>query len=74
MTDQPSPITPATKRRVRQLSFGLFFFIVIATGFFGTAGAVVAAVVAVIVVVAYVVWLRRIVVEAKATGQWNADG
>lgn len=73
MTDQPSPITPKTKRRVRQLSFGLFFFIVIATGFFGTAGAIVAAVVAVVVVIAYVVWLRGIVVDAKAAGQWKND-
>ena len=74
MTDQTSPITPKTKRRVRQLSFGLFFFIVIATGFFGTTGAIVAVVVAVVVVGAYVVWLRRLVAEAKASGQWKNDG
>ena len=71
MSDQPSPITPKMKRRVQQLSFGLFFFIVIATGFFGTTGAIVAVVVIAVVVVGYVLWLRRLIAEGKASGRWN---
>ena len=50
----------------------LFFFIIIATGFFGTLGAIVAAVVVAVVGVAFVLWLRRLVAEGKASGQWNA--
>lgn len=73
MTDPSSPITPKIKRSVRTGSLALFFFIIIATGFFGTAGAIVAAVVMVVVGVGFVLWLRRLVAAGKATGQWNAD-
>ena len=48
------------------------FFIIIATGFFGTAGAIVAAVVMVVVGVGFVLWLRRLIAAGKASGQWNA--
>jgi predicted PurR-regulated permease PerM len=72
MPDPSSPITPKMKRSVRTGSLALFFFIVIATGFFGTLGAIVAAVVIAVVGVAFVLWLRRLVAEGKASGQWNA--
>ncbi|MEM8709134.1 MAG: hypothetical protein AAGE98_21925 [Actinomycetota bacterium] len=73
MSDPSSPITPKTKRRVQQLSFGLFFFVIIATGFFGTTGAIVAVAVMAVVGVGYVVWLRRLIAEGKASGRWKAD-
>ena len=73
MPDPSSPITPKMKRSVRTGSLALFFFIIIATGFFGTLGAIVAAVVIAVVGVAFVLWLRRLVTEGKASGQWNAD-
>ena len=73
MPDPSSPITPKMKRSVRTGSLALFFFIIIATGFFGTVGAIVAAVVIAVVGVAFVLWLRRLVTEGKASGQWNAD-
>ena len=72
MPDPSSPITPKMKRSVRTGSLALFFFIIIATGFFGTLGAIVAAVVIAVVGVAFVLWLRRLVAEGKASGQWNA--
>ncbi len=72
MPDPSSPITPKMKRSVRTGSLALFFFIIIATGFFGTLGAIVAAVVVAVVGVAFVLWLRRLVAEGKASGQWNA--
>ena len=72
MPDPSSPITPKMKRSVRTGSLALFFFI-ITTGFFGTLGAIVAAVVIAVVGVAFVLWLRRLVAEGKASGQWNAD-
>ena len=72
MPDPSSPITPKMKRSVRTGSLALFFFITIATGFFGTLGAIVAAVVIAVVGVAFVLWLRRLVAEGKASGQWNA--
>jgi predicted PurR-regulated permease PerM len=72
MPDPSSPITPKRKRSVRTGSLALFFFIIIATGFFGTLGAIVAAVVIAVVGVAFVLWLRRLVAEGKASGQWNA--
>jgi MFS superfamily sulfate permease-like transporter len=72
MPDPSSPITPKMKRSVRTGSLALFFFIVIATGFFGTLGAIVVAVVIAVVGVAFVLWLRRLVAEGKASGQWNA--
>lgn len=74
MPDPSSPITPKMKRSVRTGSLALFFFIIIATGFFGTLGAIVAAVVIAVVGVAFVLWLRRLVAEGKASGQWNAGG
>ena len=74
MPDPSSPITPKMKRSVRTGSLALFFFIIIATGFFGTLGAIVAAVVVAVVGVAFVLWLRRLVAEGKASGQWNAGG
>ena len=43
MPDPSSPITPKMKRSVRTGSLALFFFIIIATGFFGTLGAIVVA-------------------------------
>ena len=73
MPDPSSPITPKMKRSVRTGSLALFFFIIIATGFFGTPGAIVAAVVIAVVGVAFVLWLRRLVAEGKASGQCNAD-
>ena len=73
MPDPSSPITPKMKRSVRTGSLALFFFIIIATGFFGTLGAIGAAVVSAVVGVACVLWLRRLVAEGKASGQWNAD-
>ncbi len=73
MPDPSSPITPKMKRSVRTGSLALFFFIIIATGFFGTLGGIVAAVVIAVVGVAFVLWLRRLVAEGKATGQRNAD-
>jgi hypothetical protein len=54
MTDPSSPITPKMKRSVRTGSLALFFFVVIATGFFGTVGAIVAAVVMLVVGVGFV--------------------
>ena len=72
MPDPSSPITPKMKRSVRTGSLALFFFIIIATGFFGTLGVIVAAVVIAVVGVAFVLWLRRLVAEGKASGQWNA--
>lgn len=71
MPDPSSPITPKMKRSVRTGSLALFF-IIIAAGFFGTLGAIVAAVVVAVVGVAFVLWLRRLVAEGKASGQWNA--
>ena len=73
MPNPSSPITPKIKRSVRTGSLALFFFIIITTGFFGTAGAIIAAVVVVVVGVAFLLWLRRLVTEGKASGQWNAD-
>jgi predicted PurR-regulated permease PerM len=73
MPDQSSPITLKMKRGVRTGSLALFFFIIIATGFFGTVGAIVAAVVIAVVGVAFVLWLHRLVSDGKANGQWNAD-
>ena len=73
MPDPSSPITPKMKRSVRAGSLALFFFIIITTGFFGTVGAIVAAVVIAVVGVVFVLWLRRLVAEGKASGQWNAD-
>ena len=73
MPDPSSPITPKMKRSVRTGSLALFFFIIIATGFFGTLGAIVAAVVIAVVGVAFVLWLRHLVAEGKASGQWNAN-
>ena len=73
MPDQSSPITPKMKRSVRTGSLALFFFIIIATGFFGTAGAIVAVVVIVVVGTTFVLWLRRLVAQGKASGRWNAD-
>ena len=73
MPDPASPITPKMKRSVRTGALALFFFIIIATGFFGTLGAIVAAVVIAVVGVAFVLWLRRLGAEGKASGQWNAD-
>ncbi|HAB56560.1 MAG: hypothetical protein CL433_03980 [Acidimicrobiaceae bacterium] len=73
MADQSSPITPKMKRSVRTGSLALFFFIIITTGFFGTAGALIAAVVIVVVGLAFVLWLRRLVAEGKASGQWITD-
>ena len=46
MTDPSSPITPKMKRSVRTGSFALFFFVIIATGFFGTVGAILPPIVA----------------------------
>ena len=73
MTDPSSPITPKMKRSVRTGSLALFFFVIIATGFFGTVGAIVAAVVILVVGVGFVLWLRRLVADGKASGRWNAD-
>ena len=73
MSDQSSPITPKMKRSVRTGSLTLFFFIIITTGFFGTAGALIAAILIVVVGVAFVLWLRRLVADGKASGRWNAD-
>ena len=73
MSDQSSPITPKMKRSVRTGSLALFFFVIIATGFFGTVGAIVAAVVILVVGVGFVLWLRRLVADGKASGRWNAD-
>ncbi|MCH1450911.1 MAG: hypothetical protein L7U66_03835 [Acidimicrobiales bacterium] len=72
MPDPSSPITPKMKRSVRTGSLALFFFIIIATGFFGTLGVIVAAVVIAVVGVAFVLWLRRLIAAGKASGQWNA--
>ena len=72
MTDSSSPITPKMKRSVRTGSLALFFFVIIATGFFGTVGAIVAAVVILVVGVGFVLWLRRLIAAGKASGQWNA--
>ena len=73
MTDPSSPITPKMKRSVRTGSLALFFFVIIATGFFGTVGAIAAAVVMAVVGVGFVLWLRRLIAAGKASGQWNAD-
>ncbi|MGB0995715.1 MAG: hypothetical protein ACPG2Z_08775 [Acidimicrobiales bacterium] len=73
MTDPSSPITPKMKRSVRTGSLALFFFVIIATGFFGMVGAIVAAVVMLVVGVGFVLWLRRLIAAGKASGQWNAD-
>lgn len=72
MPDPSSPITPKMKRSVRTGSLALFFFIIIATGFFGTLGVIVAAVGIAVVGVAFVLWLRRLIAAGKASGQWNA--
>ena len=73
MPDPSSPITPKMKRGVRTGSLALFFFVIIATGFFGMVGTIVAAVVMLVVGVGFVLWLRRLIAAGKASGQWNAD-
>ncbi|MEO0493442.1 MAG: hypothetical protein AAF081_08495 [Actinomycetota bacterium] len=72
MSESTSPITPKMRRNVRTGSLALFFFIIIATGFFGTTGAIVAGVVIVAVIVGYGLWLRGLIAEGKASGQWKA--
>ena len=72
MTGPSSPITPKMKRSVRTGSLAFFFFVIIATGFFGMVGAIAAAVVMLVVGVGFVLWLRRLIAAGKASGQWNA--